>query len=166
MWLSDRRAFLLGGASALALPACQMTPALKDGGPAQALYGQVAVAEPTNAPTFLMTQHLEDRLGLAGPNAPFTLDYTLGTSSESIGTDTSGTTQRTHVAGEARYALRRKGETGALAQGIVRNFVGYSNTGNTVSTAAAAEDARQRLVRILADGIVERLYLASPDLPL
>ena len=48
-----------------------------------------------------------------------------------------------------------------VTSGKVNNFVGYSATGTTVATLAAEEDAQERLMNILADQIVRRLYAAD-----
>ncbi|MGX9355648.1 LPS assembly lipoprotein LptE [Roseobacteraceae bacterium S113] len=145
---------------------CSFTPALGRNGAASALYGQIETKAPLDPEEFEMTLALEERWGRGGVNAPFILDYSLNFESESLGADRDGASQREHLTGEAKYALRRRGESGALAQGKVHNLTGYSTTANTASTDAAAKQAKSRLIRILADDVVERVLLASPDLPL
>lgn len=166
MSLSDRRTFLLGLPALLALPACQMQPALGTNSAGRQLFGQIEVIEPSNRNTYFFVQQFEERLGRGGDASPYVLTYSLSMSSSRLGTASSGSTQRIHLAGEARFALRRRGEAGAIASGDVHNFVGYSNTGNTVSTAASSQDARRRLSIILADDVVERLFLSIPDITL
>ncbi|WP_425041553.1 LPS assembly lipoprotein LptE [Primorskyibacter sp. S187A] len=165
MWLSDRRGFLAGGAASLALAGCQFRPAMSDRGPAGALFGQVEIEAPGSPTTFLMTRRLEERLGRSASGAPYQLSYTLETDTDRLGTDRDGTNQRVHVTGRLRYTLRRRSDNAVLSRDEVRNFTGYSTTGNTVSTRAASADAVERLVVILADDLVERLLLASPDIP-
>lgn len=167
MSLSDRRAVLLGLGALALLPACRFEPALQAGrGSLAPLYGQIEMTEPGSPTAFIMTRQLEDRMGRGGQAAPFVLDYRTRVSTSSLGTDRQGEGQRIHLRGRAEYDLRRRGETGVLAQGTVAQFTGYSATGNTVSTRAAETAARERLAIMLADGIVERLLLASRDLPL
>ncbi|HCQ58330.1 MAG TPA: hypothetical protein DIU10_10575, partial [Sulfitobacter sp.] len=50
-----------------------------------------------------------------------------------------------------------------VTSGKVESFTGYSATGTTVATRAAELDAQERLMVILADLVVSRLYAA--DLP-
>jgi LPS-assembly lipoprotein len=56
MWLSDRRAFLLG---ALALAGCGFTPAYAPGGAGAALRGQVRADDPTDSLGFAFVGALE-----------------------------------------------------------------------------------------------------------
>lgn len=163
----DRRRLLAGLAALGVAPGCAFEPALRTaGGPLTPLYGQVAIAAPSSRMTFVMTQHLEERLGRAALGADFVLDYTLDLDTQSLGTDPGGTAQRVQIEGVARFDLRRRGAAEPLFEGRVAQFTGYSATGNTVSTNAAETDARARLARMLADGIVARLLVASPDLDL
>ncbi|MCH2165235.1 MAG: LPS assembly lipoprotein LptE [Marinovum sp.] len=166
MSLFDRRYLLLGGGAFALTAGCQFTPAYGPGGSAEALFGGIEIKAPVSTDDFLLTQTLEDRLGRGTVISPYQLDYGLSLESAGIGVDRDGTSQRVQVTGDVAYALRRRGEEGALAKGVVRNFTGYSNTGNTVSTAAAKRAATERLIRILADDVVERILLASQDLPL
>lgn len=166
MSLSDRRTFVTGLAALAGLSACRLQPAYGTDGAARAFYGRIETTEPGFAEAYVLNRRIEERLGRGGPAAPLVLDVDLKIESEGLGTDRDGSNQRVHVTGEARYRLSRRGETGALAQGIVRQFTGYSPTGNTVATRAARGAARERLAAILADAVVERLLLAAPDLPL
>ena len=50
-----------------------------------------------------------------------------------------------------------------LASGTVTDFVGYSAAGSTVSTLASERDATERLMVLLSDQIITRLY-ATPGL--
>jgi LPS-assembly lipoprotein len=43
----------------------------------------------------------------------------------------------------------------------VDNFTGYSATGTTVATQASKQDAEKRLMVILAEQIITRLYAAD-----
>ena len=167
MSLFDRRSCLTSLLAITALSGCRFEPALQEErGALSPLYGQVEIREPGSSLDFVMTRQLEDRLGRGGPTAPFQLLYGLDISSNSLGTDSEGVGQRVHLDGRANYRLVRRGEVGALAQGTVAQFTGYSVTGNTVTTSAAERAANERLVVMLANGVFERLLLASPDLPL
>ena len=65
--------------------------------------------------------------------------------------------------GDVRYILSRSDTGEEIARGRVENFTGYSATGTTVATLAAETDARERLMRILAEMLVTRLY-TIPDM--
>lgn len=167
MSLSDRRAVLIGLAAFGGLAACRFEPALQaDRGAIAPLYGKMEIQAPASPADYVMTQRLEDRFGPSTLDAPYLLTYGIRITSTNLGTDVQGEEQRVHLDGRAGYRLLRRGESGALATGTVAQFTGYSSTGNTVTTRAAENDARLRLVTMLADGVAERLLLASPDLPL
>lgn len=162
MWLSDRRGFLLG---ALALSGCGFAPAYGPGGAARRLQGNIRVDAPETRQTYLVTQRIEERLGAGGTAAPYTLGVSTSVSESSQGSRADGATTRLRMVGTLRYSLRRAGEKTAFETGTVRNFTGYSATGSTAATLAAQRDARERLMVILADQVIDRLVLAAADLP-
>ena len=159
MSLFSRR-FLL--ALPLALAACGFTPVYGPGGAGTALRNQVLVQEPTTQQGYLLTRHLKTRLGRA-TNARFALDMTLETSEEGLAINSEGDTTRYNLVGRAGYALRDTQTGSIVTSGMVQNFTAYSATGSTVATLAAQRDAIERLMVILGDQIVVRLYTA--DLP-
>lgn len=168
MLLSDptllrRRAVLLGAAAAAtSLTACGFTPAYGPNGGAGVLQNNVLVRAPEAPLDYFLTRRLEERLGR--PSAPtFALDYSLRT--RTVGTADSGGSTRQQITGVATWALKQIGTTIVLAEGRSENFTGYSNTGATVSETAARDDARERLMTILADQIVDDLILSASDLP-
>jgi LPS-assembly lipoprotein len=59
------------------------------------------------------------------------------------------------------FALRDLTTGQIVTSGTVENFTGYSATGTTVATLASAQDAQERLMRILAEQIIARLYAAQ-----
>jgi LPS-assembly lipoprotein len=48
-----------------------------------------------------------------------------------------------------------------VTSGQVENFVGSSATGTTVETLAGEQDAQKRLMKVIADQIIARLYAAD-----
>ncbi len=70
----------------------------------------------------------------------------------------SGDITRFSLVGRASYVLRRVSDESIVASGTVENFTGYSATGTTVETLASQDDARDRLMVILADQITARIY--------
>ncbi|QUJ76464.1 hypothetical protein KDD17_16560 [Sulfitobacter albidus] len=155
----NRRALLLG---ALGLGACGFTPVYGPDGAGTALRGRVEVQAPTTESGYLMTRQLEQRLGRAA-TPRFALDMGLSTSSEGLAVNTEGDIERFNLIGAAAYSLRDL-ETGAVVtSGEVNQFTAYSATGTTVATLAAERDALERLMVILADQIVARLF--TSDIP-
>jgi LPS-assembly lipoprotein len=76
----------------------------------------------------------------------------------------TGETTRYSLVGQVDYTLTARDGGTVVASGQVGNFTGYSATGSTVETLAGERDARERLMTILADQLVTRLY-ATADLP-
>ncbi|NKB26318.1 MAG: hypothetical protein GKR99_01635 [Rhodobacteraceae bacterium] len=155
----DRRTLLL---SLTALAGCGFTPALAPGGSAAGLRGSIVVDAPADRQTFVMVQHLEQRLGK--PNgASYRLAADLSVSERNIGHDPDYSTTRRQLTGTLNYRLYPLGSETVVASGKVSNFVGYGSTGNTVVTRSAEADARDRLMVILADQLVTRLIATAPD---
>ena len=63
--------------------------------------------------------------------------------------------------GKVDFALRNLSSGQIEVSGNVENFTGYSATGSTVATLAAERDAQKRLMVMLADQLVTRLYAAD-----
>ncbi|MCB1334437.1 MAG: hypothetical protein KDK26_12485 [Roseivivax sp.] len=159
----DRRTVLFGGAVLTALSACGFTPAYAPDGAAQRLLGTIALAEPASRAEYLLAQRLEERLGRAAVPV-WRLSTKLSINDQGLGTSTDGRTTRMQLRGSV--ALTLTGADGAtVLTDTIEGFVGYSTTGSTVATLAAARDAEERLMVILADQIVDRLVLAAADLP-
>ncbi|GHF34626.1 LPS assembly lipoprotein LptE [Seohaeicola zhoushanensis] len=146
----------------LALAACGFQPVYGPGGAGRALNGKVGFEPPATEDAYLLVRALEDRLGRAGtPDYILTFKTTIAPEGQAV--TATGAITRFSLVGRASYVLTRAGSDVKLAEGDVRNFAGYSATGSTVEALAAETDARQRLMVILADQIVTRLY-ATPGL--
>jgi len=156
----DRRSLLI---LPLALAACGFTPVYGPGGTGSALRGRVQVQEPDAPDDYILVRTLEDRLGRAQAPA-YALSYTLATRTEGQAVTATGETTRYSLVGQVDYALTDLETGNVVASGKVQNFTGYSATGSTVETLSGERDARERLMTILADQIVTRLY-ATADLP-
>jgi len=150
----DRRTFLT---LPLALAACGFTPVYGPGGAGTALRGRVRVQEPDSPEGYLLTRTLEDRLGRAEAPA-YALSYRLTTRSEGQAVTATNETTRYSLVGKVDFSLTALDGGAVLASGQVGNFTGYSATGSTIETLAGERDARERLMTILADQIVTRLY--------
>jgi len=153
-----RRGALLG---LLALAGCGFAPAYGPGGPGMRLRGRIAVETPDTADGFRLRARLEDRLGPAG-TAAAVLGVEPMVEVLEAGITPDGSITRYNLEGRAVWRLTSATGT-VLAEGEVAGFTGYSATGTTVATRSAAEDARERLVVLLADEIVARLLLLPPE---
>lgn len=151
-----RRAALLGAVGMLA--GCGFSPLYGDRGSAQGLRNAVALHAPETPDGYHLRQRLIDRLGNAD-SASYDLDLTVQLTEVPLGIAADNTATRVNITGAVTYTLRDLGAQ-TITEGTVSSFTSYSSTSTTVATRAAAQDARTRLMTILADQIVTRL-LAS-----
>jgi LPS-assembly lipoprotein len=107
-------------------------------------------------------REVETRLGRAA-TPRWGLALTTTTTEDGLAIDSEGNTRRYNLLGTTSYALRDLDSGQIVTSGKVESFTGYSATGTTVATRAAELDAQERLMVILADLVVSRLYAA--DLP-
>lgn len=164
MSLYNRRKLLLPLAVLSLTAACGFQPVYAPGGTGSELYGKVSVSAPDSVESYLLIQNLEQRLGRSVSSAKdYSLNVQVSTVTRGAAITTSNETNRYSIDGRATYALKSS-ETGQiLLSGTVTDFVGYSAAGSTVSTLADERDAKERLMVILSDQIVTRLY-SAPDL--
>lgn len=144
----------------LALVACGFQPVYGPGGTGTALQNRVLVDEPNDRYGYFLTREIEERLGRASIPA-YGLALTITTEEEGLATDLEGNTRRFDLIGRVDYALRDLATGQIVTSGKVENFTGYSATGTTVATLAGEQDAQVRLMNILADQIVTRLFAAD-----
>ena len=148
-------------AAALLLAACGFEPVYGTSGSAEALSGQVGLAEPETREDYLLTQGIESRLGRTAAPA-YQLKTQVAVREDGLAVTADGQITRYNLVGAADYVLTDSATGDEIAKGRVDNFTGYSATGSTVATLAAERDARQRLMKTLADQIVDRLILSVP----
>ncbi|MBJ3763250.1 hypothetical protein ILP92_10880 [Maribius pontilimi] len=174
MWWSRRpRLRVLAALGFLLAASCGFTPVYGPGGAAQGLYGDIAVATPSDVAGYLLVEQLERRLGqpTGAPRYDLTADIAL--SETGLGITPDQETTRIRLLGRLDYTLT-DATSGALARrGSVQNFTAYSapvfsaarNTiaGNSVTVQAAEDDAIARLMVILADQLVAELLATAPD---
>ncbi|MEM8732152.1 MAG: LPS assembly lipoprotein LptE [Pseudomonadota bacterium] len=166
MSLYSRRVLLLGALTGLA--GCGFEPAFTASGGATKLQNRVRVDDPLDRPAYLLTREIEDRLGrgaAVGDGGAYGLSYDISISILAAGITSTNEVTRFNLQGEVAYALRDLDSTAVLLSGQVSNFTSYSASGTTVATQAAARDAEDRLMVILADQIVDRLIAEADSLP-
>lgn len=156
MSLSERpsRRFALLGL--LALGGCGYTPIYGTGGTGNALRGAVAYTVPETVDGYNLGKRLQDRLGRT-EDATYVLAVSLTVTDAAGAIDRDNASTRISLPGTAVWTLTDMNGT-VTASGEASAFSGYSNTGSTVATRTAREDARARLMVALADQIVTRLY--------
>lgn len=158
MSLYKRRSLI---ALPLALAACGFTPVYGTGGTGTQLRNQVLVQEPSSQAGYLLTRHMETRLGRSGSAARYALDLTIDLKEDGLAINTTGDITRFNLIGRVTFALRDTNTGDTVASGNVENFTAYSATGTTVATLAAERDAVERLMVILGDQVTARLYTAA-----
>ncbi len=145
----------------MALAGCGFSPMLAPGTGGNALLGRVEVGAPADKDAFDLVDRLEQRLGRADAPA-FRLTYAISTGVQGLGVTPEGATTRYNLDGRVTYVLLDLATDEAVSSGRVESFTSWSATGSTLSTLSAEEDARRRLMHILADQIVTRLLAAAP----
>jgi LPS-assembly lipoprotein len=160
---SDRRTFLLM-LGALPLAGCGYTPAYAPGRKAGALENSIEFDAPTSRDTFLFVARLEDRLGRSATPA-YRLSYSLSTYRVDLAVNTSGAILRYNLVGAVEWQLKDAATGAVVLSGREQNFTGSAATQATIQAQAAEDDARQRLMVILADQIVTKLVAGADSLP-
>lgn len=159
MWLSDRRFVIL---APLVLAACGFSPLYGPGSAASQLQGAVRAADPTDQAGFDLVARLEERLGRPDA-ARYDLAYDITLDQVGVGVTADGVTTRYNLTGTVRFSLTELPGGAVLEEGTASGFTSYSATGSTVAGLEAEDDARERLMIILADQIVARLLATSAD---
>lgn len=155
----SRRAALLGP---LLLAACGFAPAYAPGGPGARLRGRVTVEAPETPDGFRLRAALEDRLGRPSSAQAALLSVAPEVGTVLGGLLPDGTPARQRLDGQVAWRLVSPTGT-VLAEGVEEGFTGATATGPAVSVRAAGQDARERLLVLVADRIVARLLLLPPE---
>jgi LPS-assembly lipoprotein len=156
---SDRRTFL-GLIAALPLAGCGFAPVYAPGGPGSALNGTILADAPEDRLDYEFVAHLETRIG-RGSAARWALGYRIVTRQNSIGVSPENVITRYNLSGRLDWSVRPVGGGDPVLDGIIENVTSYSATGTTIATRSARRDAEERLMVILADQLVARLYAGA-----
>jgi LPS-assembly lipoprotein len=158
---SDRRR-LLALLAAAPLAACGFTPALAPGAPATALFGRIRADDPPDDAAAAFVARIEERFGRPADPA-WRLAYTLSVL-ESRGALEPGLGEtRAQLTGILSWRLLPMGGDAPVARGTQRQFTGFSRTATPLARRTAAEDARARLGRLLADALAAELIATAGD---
>lgn len=157
---SDRRTFVLGLLAAAPLAGCGFTPVYAPGGAGTVLRDQILVDAPDTRLEFTFVSRLEERLG-RGAAGRYGLGYDIAIEERGIAVTGSNDITRINLTGTITYRVTETATGDQIHVGEVRTFSAYSTTGSTISTAAAARDAEDRLMVALADRIVSDLLASA-----
>lgn len=165
MLCSDRRGFLAGLGALGLLVGCGFSPVYGPGGSGRALRGAVRADDPSSRADYQFVAAFEDLLGRPD-GARFALAYAIDQRTVESGNIQNIGATRIQLFGTLEFTMTDIATGAEVASGQVANNTTYSTTGTQLATVTAAEDAELRLMRILAEALVTRLYtepgLAAP----
>lgn len=148
---------MLAGGGALALSGCGFRPVYGSGGPGRALRGAVRLADPVSRADYQFVAAFEESLGRPDA-ARFDLAYTIAQREVGGGVLQDFGATRVQIFGTVDFTVTEPGTGIERATGRIEANTVYSTTGTQLASLTAAEDAQLRLMRMLADGLVTRLY--------
>ena len=165
MSLSDRRRFLAGLGALTLTAGCGFRPVYGTGGNGRALRGEVRADDPVSRADFQFVAAFEDVLGR--PDGPrYALAYTITQDEVEGGILQNFGATRIQLFGTLDFIVSDLATGTERATGQILANAAYSATSTQLSTLTAAEDAELRLMRMLAEGLITRLYtepgLAAP----
>ncbi|MDX8350387.1 LPS assembly lipoprotein LptE [Cognatiyoonia sp. IB215446] len=153
----SRRSALLG---LLTISGCGFAPIY---GESNALRENIAYRADDSVAGFELRGRLEERLGVAA-SPRYVLSVIQRSTRRTAAITEDGDITRFNLIGTADWVLSDYATGAEIETGQVQTFTGYSATGATSATQAAEDDAARRLSVALADLIVTRLLLLSPEL--
>ena len=158
---SDRRTFLvlmLG----LPLAGCGFAPVYAPAAPAKALVGRIEADAPNDRYSFMFVTEFETQMGR--PETPvYRLTYQIATQRYDLAVTTSGAILRYNLTGQITWSLVDLGTGATLTGGTVSSFTGSAATTSTVAAQTAEDNARKRLMQILATQIVTKITATAGD---
>jgi LPS-assembly lipoprotein len=159
---SFNRRHLLALILALPLAGCGFAPVYAPGAPANALAGRIEADAPTTRDSFIFVTEFETQMGR--PEAPaFRLTYQIAIQRNDLAVTTEGAILRYNLTGQITWALTDIGTGATLTSGTVSSFTGSSATTSTVAAQTADDNARKRLMQILATQIVTKITATAGD---
>jgi len=156
MLLFSRRKFLVG---LFFLTGCGYTPVRGTGSKVKKLYSSVFVQAPKDRVEFELVKNLEKHFGKA-TSRQYAFNYTLRIKEEKAVVSASQTLERYSLVGSLKYSLIKKDGEVVLAN-TAKSFTAYSATGTALATERAKRDAQDRLMVILAEQVLNRIFILS-----
>lgn len=151
-----RRTMLVG---LLGLAGCGFAPIY---GGENGFRGLVSFQTSETVAGFRLRARLEDRLGRSA--APqYVLKTTVRSNERAAAVAQDGDTSRFNIVGSATWSLVALVDGSQIDAGKVEAFTSYSATASTIATQATQDDAEARLSIILADMIVSRVLVLTPE---
>jgi len=155
---------LLALLAGVPLAGCGFSPALLPGAPATALRGRIRADDPADRDGVEFVARLEERLGR--PEAPlWRLAWTLELDERRLGLVAGEGESRAHVVGRLDWRLLPPDADSPAAQGSLTRFAAFSRTATPLAERSAAQDARRRVVAMLADALATELIATAPEPP-
>jgi LPS-assembly lipoprotein len=156
MLLFNRRKFLVGS---FFLTGCGYTPVHGTDSKAKKLYSSVFVQAPKDRVEFELVKNLEKQFGKA-TSRQYAFNYTLRIKEEKAVVSASQTLERYSLVGSLKYSLITKDGEVVLTS-TAKSFAAYSATGTALATEQAKLDAQDRLMVILAEQVLNRIFVLS-----
>jgi LPS-assembly lipoprotein len=98
------------------------------------------------------------------PETPvYRLTYQIATQRYDLAVTTSGAILRYNLTGQITWSLIDLGTGATLTGGTVSSFTGSAATTSTVAAQTAEDNARKRLMQILATQIVTKITATAGD---
>lgn len=136
------------------LASCGFTPVYSPESQTGLKLSDIRIADPGGHNDYIFVQKIEERLG-HNPNAGTVLNYNISVVDNGLGL--YGAT-RSNITGDVSYQLvSRNSKDEVIATGFVKSFVGYSPPFTLYESVQ--RDARERLMKILADKVVTDLMV-------
>jgi len=156
MSLSDRRTFL-AGLGLLGLGACGFQPVLKAGGAARGLRGQIRFNLIESRAGFVLLEKLEKAFGDGGLNARFQAKTELNFEEQELVLIAATSLTRVTLFGGVKVAITDTTKDAIVFEDKIRDVVSFTTSAETAVTIASQQDAKDRLVGVLAERLILQL---------
>jgi LPS-assembly lipoprotein len=160
MSLYSRRNFLLL-LGALPLAACGYQPVLRKGSVARGLQGNLDFNLIDSREGFILLEALEKRFGAGGASARYDVSVELMLEESDLVLTVATGLSRITIDGIAKVKVTDRSTGKEVFSEKIRDVIGYSANEETLATATSRRDARDKLVRSLADMIALRLSASA-----
>ena len=116
--------------------------------------------DPANRDGFAFVARIEDRLGVPQADA-LRLSYQIRTQRVNLAITTEGSILRYNIVGSVTWTLSDPVTGATLVSGTANSFTGSAATTSIIAARTAEDNARGRLMVILADQVVTKLEAST-----